>query len=220
MSETAFPSGGALSMNEADLVDAARRRAGFLALCETFRLAEEGVTVLDPFSTLITPGVVLSPGTVIWPGVTLQVGEEGRIVVGKDVQLDTGTRIVSIGGRVTVGQGSEIGEEGGFTIKAERPQCEIVIGAGARLLGGGSLTLDNRIGDGAQVLGPIRMQNCTLASGGTYREPDPDRRGAVLKGCGVARGIDLPTGMVIQAFGLFSDAPVRQQSYFHPKPGN
>ena len=80
------------------------------------------------------------------------------------------------------------------------------------------MTLSNSIGRGAQVLGLIRMQNCSLGGGGTYRDNDPDKRGAVLKGSGVARQIDLPTGMVIQAFGLFSDAPIRTQSYFHPKP--
>lgn len=74
------------------------------------------------------------------------------------------------------------------------------------------------MGAGAQVLGPIRMQNCILDAGGTYREPDPDRRGAVLTGCGVARQVNVPTGYVIQAFGLFSEAPMRKQSCFHPKP--
>ncbi len=38
----------------------------------------------------------------------------------------------------------------------------------------------------------------------------------MLKGSGVARGITLAQGLVIQAFGLFADAPVRQQSFFHP----
>ncbi|SFB19851.1 hypothetical protein SAMN03159496_02309 [Rhizobium sp. NFR07] len=129
-----------------------------------------------------------------------------------------GTRIVAGGGKIIVGRDAEIGEEGGFTIKAECKACVTEIGESARLLGGGSLTLDNTIGSGAQVLGPIRMQNCRLGAGGTYREPDPDLRGAVLKGSGVARNIDLAAGKVIQAFGLFAEAVVRDQSYFHPKP--
>jgi hypothetical protein len=28
----------------------------------------------------------------------------------------------------------------------------------------------------------------------------------------------VPHGQVIQAFGLFAEAPLRMQSYFHPKP--
>ena len=73
------------------------------------------------------------------------------------------------------------------------------------------------VGSGAQVLGPIRIQHCRLGSGGSFREPDPDRRGAVLKGCGIARNLEIPTGMVIQAFGIFAEAPLRHQSHFHPK---
>jgi hypothetical protein len=117
---------------------------------------------------------------------------------------------------VVIGPGAEIGEEGGFTLKASAGDV-IEIGAGARLLGGGSLTLSNRIGRGAQILGPIRCQNCTLGAGGSYRDPEPDERGGVLKGSGVARGIEVPQGHVIQAFGLFVDALMRRQSHFHPK---
>ena len=40
----------------------------------------------------------------------------------------------------------------------------------------------------------------------------------MLKGSGVARGIDVPQGYAIQAFGLFSEGVMRRQSYFHPKP--
>jgi hypothetical protein len=117
---------------------------------------------------------------------------------------------------VTIGSGAEIGEEGGFTIKAEA-QSVIGIGIGARLLGGGSLTLSNAIGNGAQILGSIRCQNCRLGDGGTYHEPDADLRGGVLKGSGVARDLDVPQGHVIQAFGLFAEAPLRRQTFFHPK---
>jgi hypothetical protein len=56
-----------------------------------------------------------------------------------------------------------------------------------------------------------------LGGGGTYRDPEPDERGGVLKGLGVARNVDVPQGHVIQAFGLFAEAVMRRQSYFHPK---
>ena len=199
-------------------IDASRTREGFLTIDETVGLSAIGVVIVDPFSTLVSVGVDVSPGVVLWPGVILQAGGGGRITVGESTRLYPGTRIVAVGGRVTIGKEVELGEEGGFTVKADRNDIVIEIGDGARLLGGGSLSLNNTIGHGAQVLGPIRLQSCSLASGGTHQEPDPDRRGAVLKGSGVARGIEVPTGMVIQAFGLFSDAPVRKQSYFHPKP--
>ncbi|SMH39748.1 hypothetical protein [Azospirillum agricola] len=196
----------------------ARERAGFLSVEAVAALADGGVLVLDPFSTLVSPGVALAAGVTLWPGTTVQATEGGAVSVGGGTRLFPGTRIVAAGGRVGIGADTEIGEEGGFTIRADHPDHVIEIGSHARLLGGGSLALGNHIGDGAQVLGPIRMQSCRLQGGGSHREPDPDRRGGVLKGGGVARGLTVPTGMVIQAFGLFGEAPLRPQSFFHPKP--
>lgn len=198
------------------MADSMRRAMGFLSLEDTAGLGRQGVLVPDPHSVLVSPGVILDRDAVLWPGVILQALEDGNISIGAGTSLFPGTRIVASGGMVTIGQGAEIGEEGGFTIKAAAG-ARIEIGDGARLLGGGSLTLTNRIGRGAQILGPIRCQNCRLGDGGTYRDPEPDERGAVLKGAGVARDIDLPKGHVIQAFGLFAEAEVRRQSFFHPK---
>jgi carbonic anhydrase/acetyltransferase-like protein (isoleucine patch superfamily) len=202
----------------AGIADSARKQAGFLSVADTAAFASRGISLLDPHSTLISPGVAIAGGVTLWPCVTLDLRDGGEISIGEGTQLHSGTRIVAHRGRVVIGRDAEIGEEGGFTIKAESEGCVIEIGDGARLLGGGSLMLDNVIGSGAQVLGPIRMQQCALGAGGTHREPDPDRRGAVLKGAGVARNIRLPVGKVVQAFGLFAEAPIRDQSYFHPKP--
>jgi hypothetical protein len=168
---------------------------------------------------LVSADVQLEAGIVLWPNVILQASDGGRIAVGRGTQLFPGTRIVASGGTVTVGAQAEIGEEGGFTIKAGAGNA-ISIGDGARLLGGGSLALSNRIGRGTQILGPIRCQNCVLGGGGTYRDPEPDERGGVLKGSGVARNVDVPQGHVIQAFGLFAEAIMRRQSYFHPRASN
>jgi UDP-3-O-[3-hydroxymyristoyl] glucosamine N-acyltransferase len=199
-------------------IDTMRRAMGFLSLEETLRLADRDVTMPDPGSVLVSAGVALGEGIILWPNVILEASEGGRIAVEAGTILFPGTRIVARAGEVLIGPGAEIGEEGGFTIKAEGG-ARSEIGAGARLLGGGSLSLSNRIGQGAQILGPIRCQNCRLGDGGTYRDPEPDERGGVLKGAGVARDIDLPRGHVIQAFGLFSEGVVRPQSYFHPGPG-
>ena len=200
-------------------VDKTRRALNFLSIQETQALGEIGVTVADPHSTLISPTVVIGERTVIWPGVTVQsVDGHGSISIASGTTLFAGTRIVaSHGGRGEIGAFAEIGEEGGFTLKAETG-VTITIGGGARLLGGGSLASSNDIGPGAQILGPIRAQGCVLQGGETYRGSDPDRRGAVLKGCGVARNLTLAQGEVVQAFGLFAEAEVRQQSFFHPPP--
>lgn len=197
--------------------DDARRALGFLGLSETAGLAGRGVLVPAPGAVLVSPGVQFAAGVVLWPGVVLSVDAASRIAVGAGTQLFGGTRIVAVGGgTIEIGEAAEIGEEGGFTIKAEAG-ATIRIGDRARLLGNGSMTLNNDVGDGAQVLGPIRLQACCLAGGGSWREPDPDARGAVLKGSGVARGIVLRRGEVIQAFGLFAGEPARRQTEFHPK---
>jgi carbonic anhydrase/acetyltransferase-like protein (isoleucine patch superfamily) len=196
--------------------DAARERLGFLSEAEIIALSRLGIMLPDPGSVLVSGDVRLAEDVVLWPNVILQISAGGRITIGRGTNLFPGTRIVASGGSVTIGARTEIGEEGGFTLKAGAGET-IEIGDGARLLGGGSLTLSNRIGRGAQILGPVRCQNCLLGDGGTYRDPEPDERGGVLKGSGIARGIEVPQGHVIQAFGLFAEAVMRPQSYFHPK---
>lgn len=204
-------------MHESDRPgDADRARLGFLSQEETIALIRRGVVLPAPFSVLVSRRVELEPDVVLWPNTILHASDGGHVGIGRGTQLFPGTRIAAAGGSVTIGTGADIGEEGGFTLKAG-PGETIAIGDGARLLGGGSLALSNRIGRGAQILGPIRCRNCTLGDGGTYREPEPDERGGVLKGSGIARGIDVPRGHVIQAFGLFSEGVLRRQSYFHPK---
>lgn len=204
-------------MSETDLRGGeARRHLGFLSQEETAALARQGILLPDPGSVLISGDVRLEEDVVLWPGIILHISAGGHISIGRGANLFPGTRIVASGGSITIGAETEIGEEGGFTLKAGAGET-IAIGDGARLLGGGSLSLSNRIGHGAQVLGPIRCQNCTLGDGGAYRDPEPDERGGVLKGSGVARGVAVPQGHVIQAFGLFSEGTLRRQSYFHPK---
>jgi carbonic anhydrase/acetyltransferase-like protein (isoleucine patch superfamily) len=205
-------------MDEAQrMSDAARRHLGFLSGAETAALAHRGIVLPDPGSVLVSSHVRLEEGVILWPSVILQAVGDGPIAIGQGTNLFPGMRIVASGGSVTIGAEAEIGEEGGFTVKAGTGET-IEIGDQARLLGGGSLTLCNRIGRGAQILGPIRCQNCVLGDGGSHREPEPDERGGVLKGSGVARHVEVPRGHVIQAFGLFADAVMRRQSYFHPRP--
>jgi hypothetical protein len=204
-------------MYEVDLRgDTARRHLGFLSLGETAALTQQGVLLPDLGSVLVSADVQLGENVVLWPNVILQALAGGRISIGAGTSLFPGTRIVASDGSVAVGAQAEIGEESGFTIKAGAGETT-EIGAGARLLGGGSLMLSNRIGRGAQILGPIRCQNCRLGDGGSYRDPEPDERGGVLKGSGIARNLEVPQGHAIQAFGLFADAVMRRQSYFHPK---
>lgn len=195
--------------------DTTRRLMGFLSLNATRALAKGTILIPDPGSVLVSSDVILGDGVVLWPNTILQAMDGGSIHIGAETILFPGTRLVANGGQIRIGAQAEIGEEGGFTIKVGEREV-VDIGDGARLLGNGSLIGPNSIGRGAQILGPIRCQNCRLGDGGTYRDPEPDARGGVLKGSGVARNIDVPCGHVIQAFGLFSEGTLRPQSYFHP----
>ena len=197
-----------------DRSDESRRSLGFLDIEGMAALAGSGAIIPCPMTTLVSPGVTLGVGVVLWPGVILQILGTGQLSVGPGAILYPGARLVAEHSHISVGAGTEIGEEGGFTIKSGG--SDVAVGREVRLLGGGSLSFANTIGDGAQILGPIRCQNCALGAGGSYRHAVADERGAVLKGSGVARGINLGRGEVIQAFGLFAEAPVRRQSFFHP----
>ncbi len=174
----------------------ARAKLGLLSMTEVDELALKGVLVPSPDAVLISQGVCIGSGTILWPGTTLLADHPADLVIGEDC---------------------EIGAEGGFWLDARESQS-IQIGAGARLLGGGACEGACQVGKGAQILGAIRCRDCQLAGGGSYRHHNPNERGAVLKGNGVARSINLECGDVIQAFGLFSEAPVRRQVEFHP-PG-
>jgi hypothetical protein len=172
--------------------------------------------VLDPFSTLLCLGLEIGPEVVLFPNLILDLRNGGRILIGARTSLMPGTRIAADGGAVVVGDDVEIGADGGFSIKAQTRDT-ITVGDRARLTGGGLLSETCTIGAGAQVLGRIDVRRCRLAAGADYRDDDPNRRGAVLKGAGQARDIDLDRGCVIQAFGLFSKADMRSQSFFHPE---
>jgi carbonic anhydrase/acetyltransferase-like protein (isoleucine patch superfamily) len=200
------------------MMDAARAALGFLDPEGLGALATHGVLILDPFSTLVSPGVEIEPGAVLWPNVTLEARAGGRIRVGARTRLFPGCRLLADGGSIAIGSDVEFGDDGGFSAKV-KPGETIEIGNRARLAGGGCLSESNSLGTGAQVLGRIDVRSCRLGAGGDYAEPDPDRRGAVLKGSGQARNLTLGQGQVIQAFGLFSEAEIRPQSFFHPGSG-
>jgi hypothetical protein len=198
-----------------DAADASRRALGFMSVSATAELAQAGVHVFDPFSTLVSPGVSIASGAIVFPNVIIRLTPSGTIEIGRGARLWPGTQISADGGAIVVGADAEIGEGGGFAFTTGSGDS-ITIGERARLAGGGRMSESCSIGAGAQILGCIDVRSCSLEAGGSHREPEPDRRGAVLKGAGQARNIVLGRGRVIQSFGLFSLADARWQSSFHP----
>jgi acetyltransferase-like isoleucine patch superfamily enzyme len=196
-------------------LDAARDAEGFLGVDALIALAQSGVRVFDPYSALISKAVVFAGACRIEPCVCLATKHGGTISIGDGAEIAAGARAEAFGGRIVVGPSVDIGREGGFTLLAH--DADLDIGARARLAGGGSVSAGCRIGAGAQIVGRIQARAVELAGGASYADPDPDRRGGVLKGFGVAHGVRVGLGEVIQAFGDFRTAPLRRQRDFHPE---
>lgn len=195
--------------------DAARAACGYLTLSAMMDVLE-GNHVLDPFSTLLSEGVTLGRNNVLYPGVTLKAAGGARIDLGDGNILHAATLFEASEGRILVGNDNQFGE-GGFTAKANRPGADIRIGDHGRYLNNPSVFGTCRLGDGTQLLGAIVVDSCSLEDGGSYLDADPDLRGGLLKGSGVARNLTVPRGMVIAGNGTFRAEDLLPQTHFHPK---
>lgn len=172
--------------------------------------------ILDPYSVLISPNVSVGAGNVFYPNVVIRSESGAEIHVGSDNVCYPGTYIFGNNGKIVIGSSNEFGV-GGCTIRANMPDAAIMIGDGGRYSGGVDIMGVTTLGSGSQVLGAITVQSCELASGGTFSEPDPDERAAVLKGMGLARGIALQKGQVVNGLGNFADKEIEWQRAYHPK---
>lgn len=196
-------------------MDASREDRGFLTLREMASLAKDNF-IPDIFSVLVSKGVKIGVDNTICPCVTIICTETGVAEIGNQNVFNSGTVILAETGPISIGSGNQFGE-GGFVAKANRAGARIRIGDGGRYQGGVSIFGETDLETGSQVLGAISLDSCVLAAGGTFREPNPDRRGALLKGYGSARNLRLSVGEVILGNGSFVAAEVKKQSFFHVK---
>jgi hypothetical protein len=172
-------------------------------------------TVLDPNSLIFSTWVKIGRGNVFYPNVVIECDTSSTCQIGDNNVFWPGTLIVaSGGGSVTLGDDNTIGQ-GGAQIKAHG--TAVRIGSRTRIINGAEILCPAVLGDGCQVLGPISVRFVELAAGGDFHEPDPDVRGAVLKGGGSARGITLRRGEVIYGYGDFSTAGIERQLAYHPR---
>ena len=202
-----------------DCLNQQRARNDCLSLEQVIALVADGVIVDDPFAAQISRHVVFQGPCRIRGAVYLFADAPGALTIGGHVCLEGPSTLEAQGGAtVSVGEHAVIGLEGGFHVKANRSGSTIELGAGVRLCGGGALFGQSMLGPGAQILGRINVVNCWLAGGAGYADPNPDSRGAVLKGMGLAENLRLEQGDVIQSFGIFSMSQIRRQTEFHSKP--
>ena len=198
-------------------IDRQRTSQGYRAVSELLDWLEASHNIaLDPFSLLISREVELGSGNRFYPNVVLEAKNGGRIAIGSGNTFFPAARLLADQGRIRLGDGNEIGE-GGIQLKALAPGALIEIGSEGRYMNGAEVTANCRFGSGTQIIGAIRVQNCVLDAGGSYRDPDPDTRGAVLKGVGVARNLTVRQGEVINGLGRFEQENVERQTAYHPK---
>lgn len=198
-----------------DIFSRSREQLGFHTADSLAALAETN-SILDS-SVLISSRVVIGANNTFYPNVVIECQAGGEVSIGDGNVFYPGTFILCSAGVVRIGNTNMFGPAG-FTLKANNDKAAIAVGDGGRYCDGASVMGATTLGSGSQILGNIIVQNCDLAGGGTFEEPDPDMRAAVLKGFGAAKGLQLQTGQVVNGEGDFSAAPVQWQHEYHPKP--
>ena len=188
-----------------------REEKGFRTIDEMYELAKEN-TVFDLFSVLIGRSVCIGKGNTIYPNVTIE-NSAGTIIIGENNNLFNGTKIRNVSGKIEIGNDNEIGEN---AIRIKNGQGKIEIKDNCRLMNGAQIMDDCYLGNGTQVLGNIKMSGCILADGGSYKEKNPNKRGGVIKGFGIANKLRIETGMVINGNGTMTMDMLEKQEKYHP----
>jgi hypothetical protein len=198
-------------------VDAQRTARGFMTISEVLALAGEAHnTILDPFSILVSRTAKLGQGNVVYPNVIIEANQGGKISIGDGNIFFPGTLLLAAGGRIEVGDENQFGD-GGVRVKTHLADSLIEIGSRGRYMSGAEISGTCHLGSGTQVLGAISVQNCRLGAGDSFKDPNPETRGGVLKGFGIARNLTVLQGQVINGQGTFEQNRIQQQIVYHPK---
>lgn len=197
-------------------LDRVRKEHGFLGLQEMMDLLAQSNSILDPHSTLISAGVSLGHNNVFYPGVIIECKNFGQVRVGNSNIFHLGTFLLADQGMIQIGDFNEFGD-GGVSLKANRRASQIEISDRVRLVRGMQALGRCCFGAGSQVIGAVTVQDCVLGPGDSYEGEDPDRRGGLLKGFGLARGLKVPTGCVIEGTGSFRQEDCVAQTANHPR---
>jgi len=205
-----------VNVSVSEYLDEVRRQKELLTIGQLIDLSKRGNIFYDPHSVLISARAVIGRDNIFFPGVYLFCSEGGTLEVGDGNTFHANTLIEATHGAIRIGSRNQFGE-GGFTAKANRHAASTAIGDEGRYLNGAAVFGETTLGSGSQLLGQITVDSCILAAGGSFREPDPDRRAGLLKGTGVAQNLTVPIGHVAVGAGSFSAADLQLQSNFHPK---
>ncbi|MFZ2101406.1 MAG: AraC family transcriptional regulator [Oricola sp.] len=201
--------------NIIETINRAREDTGFLSLEETADLATNGNIVFDPFSTLISRDAVIGMRNIFHPNTRLVCHQGAVLKIGSGNILYGNTVIEASTNGVIIGDENQFGD-GIVCLKSNTADAHIEVGSNGRYVGVLNLYGRMLLGSGSQILGTITAYDCSLGAGHPHAHPVPDERGAVLKGSGTARRIQLAKGQVIEGWGTFSPKDVANQSSFHP----
>jgi hypothetical protein len=197
--------------------DDAREQHGFLTFFGMMELCKRGNIIFDPFSVLISSRAAVGSGNTFYPSVLIECNAPGELAIGGGNVFFSGCRLLADPGTIRIGNANQFGE-GGCFVKANRTGGKIDIGDNGRYVAGAWLLGMSRLGSGSQVIGQIHVEDCELGGGESHACADPDRRGAVLKGSGDARGLSVRTGYVIRSDnGRFEQRDEKAQASFHPR---
>ncbi|PRB03237.1 hypothetical protein CQ047_17490 [Microbacterium sp. MYb72] len=210
-------SGAAMHEDLLAHMDRIRSTLGYRPVSDLLADAEN--VFIDPFSALVSRQARIGSGNIFYPHVRIDAGA-GVLTIGDRNRFFEGTRMdAADDGSIEIGDENEFGPHA-VAVLANTPGAAISIGHRIRLRGRIDVLGTTRLEDGSQILGDITAVDVSLAGGDSYADPDPDARGAVLKGRGRAKGITLDIGTVINGDGDLALFPVEAQSVYHPKPAD
>lgn len=185
-----------------------REEHGYRTLSDLLELGKKN-TIFDIFSVLIGRSAVLGINNIIYPNVVIK----GKTSIADSNILFTGTNIQALNGKIEIGSGNEIGENAA-SIKAV--DADIIIKNKCRLMNSAHILDGCYLGDGSQVLGNIKIVNCYLADGESYRGMNPNNRGGVIKGFGSGNSLKIEKGFVINGNGTMINEMAEKQEKYHP----
>lgn len=197
-------------------INTQRALKGFLSLEGVIALCERGNIIPDPFSVLISTTCVIGKENVFYPSVIVECTSGGTLEIGDQNIFFPTCLFIADRGTLLIGNKNQFGD-GGCTFKANRSQASIQVGNNGRYANDPIILGNTTLGSGSQIIGSITVQDCTLEAGKEFSAQDPDNQGAVLKGHGLARGLTVGKGRVVNGQGVFLQQQIELQSAYHPK---
>jgi len=188
-------------------INQVRSENGYRTIDELLDIGKRN-TIYDIFSILISKTVSIGSGNVFYPNVLIK----GETTIGDSNTLFSGTNIQAIKGIVKIGSGNEIGENIA-EIKASNGKVNIT--DQCRIMNNAHIMDGCYLGKGSQVLGNIKISNCYLCDGESYKERNPNNRGGVIKGFGTGNNLKIATGMVINGNGIMKMEMLERQEKYH-----